>query len=302
MMAMVGAVIVAVCIFSALVCINAQSATAILQGLDNPAAVTVDSAGSIYIVDAAVAIVLRVEDNGSFQSFSVPFSDPRFIPTIRLDSFNNVYVGGDNQTIYKFSPNGTLLASIYVQTYAGEFVVDSSGTLIYVVDNYFDQSRIIQFSSDGRRLNYFYINSTFYGFCAAIAIDSSNDVYALTYYSPQAIFKFSSDGIHVGLSFLASTDLPAYRIAIDRANTLYFRSYYSNELFRILANGTRLPDLYAAIPVERFNQFALDQAGNIYVTDGDNSRVLVFSSSGLLIKTVTGSIGSVRYPVGAACT
>ncbi len=232
--------------------------------LSDPGALTVDSAGNLYIADGRV--VRKVSPDGIITTAAQTGG-----LGLAVDNAGNLYVASSGAVVRKVSPDGTIttVAGNGTAGYSGDggpatsaqlnyplsLALDSTGTL-YIGDS----DRIRKVSSDG-------IISTVAGGPSApigvdgLAIDSSGNLYAAGYLR---VRKVSPNGVVT--AFAGDGGPPHY-------------------------SGDGGPATVAQL--NRPFGLALDTAGNLYLADGGNARVRMVSPAGT-ITTVAGN-GAVGY-------
>ena len=233
----------------------------------NPQGIAVDDSGNLYVVDQ---VNNRVEKFNSVDNYlstigSVGSNDGQLSsPTgVAVDSFGNVYVTDiDNHRVEKFDSAGNFVLKFGTTGNAdGQFsdlqgiAVDSSGN-IYVADllhpiQKFDPSGKFMYEIGTGKING----------ATGIALDKSGNLYVLDNGGSQVV-EFSSNG-----------------------NFIKEWGTFCN-LFRTA--GCIDPDGSGpfALGDGQFNApngIAIDNSGNIFVTDTQNNRVEVFDSSGHFI-------------------
>lgn len=246
---------------------------------NRPGSVAADAAGNAYIADTKNHTVRKIDTNGTVTTLAGVTGTPGYIDgpassarfnhpvDLSLDAAGNVYVFDSyNRVLRKISPTGTVdtvpgtLATLGL--YIESFANDAAGN-IYGCDTY-----IHKILPDGSNTTV----APIYGAgCRKIAVDAEGTVYVAhvkTYYPVgqsrwagyAAISKVSRDGVVTPI--------------IDRPGTTN--------------------------PLEEPTGLAVDQSGNIYVTDAGRHAVLKITPSG----SVTSLAGrpTLTFPGGSGAT
>ena len=233
----------------------------------NPQGIAVDDSGNLYVVDQ---VNNRVEKFNSVDNYlstigsSGSANGQLLSPTsVAIDSFGNVYVTDiGNYRVEKFDPAGNFVLQFGTRgSDDGQFssiqgiAVDTSGNA-YVADLLHP---IQKFDSSGKFISE--IGAGKINGATGIALDNSGNLYVLDNGGSQVV-EFSSSG-----------------------NFIKEWGTFCN-LFR--TTGCIDPDGSGpfALGDGQFNDpngIAIDNSGNIFVTDTQNNRVEVFDSSGHFI-------------------
>ena len=210
--------------------------------LQNPADVALDASGNIYIADAGLNKVIKLDQNGSYVA---QFGDAGTAPgqfqepiAVTVDSEGNIYVADStNRRIQKFGPDFTFIT-------AWDSENSEPGQVDIPIDLTVGAERIyVTFSAASARVEYFDLDGeylgSFDGFTSigGIALDADGFVYVGDSSGP--IQKFSPDG-----EFIAR--------------------------FGALGSGDGQFTIFTAIRV------AVDAGGNVYATDSGAGRIQVF--------------------------
>jgi len=253
-----------------------------------PRGVAADSAGNVYVADAAnnriqkfTASGAYITQWGSYGSGNGQFHDPN---GVAVDSAGNVYVAdSNNQRIQKFAADGTYISQIGSagsgngQLYYPEGVaVDTVGN-VYVADS--NNQRIQKFTSTGSYI-------TQWGATGPIgmAVDSSGNVYVADA-GNNRIQKFSSDGTYITQWGMYGSGngqfINPFGIAVDSSGDVYVSDTYNNRIQKFTSDGTYITQwgMYGSGNGQFINPFgiAVDSSGNVYVADPNNCRIQKFA-------------------------
>jgi sugar lactone lactonase YvrE len=279
--------------------------TTVASGFDGPYAVTVDSAGNLYVADWRNFSIRKVSPGGAVSTVLAGLNYPE---DVAVDAAGNLYIADshDNEVL-KVSSSGNVTviagkgpgfpgyngegsaASALLNNPAG-VAVDSAGN-IYIADQ--SNHRIRKVTPDG-------IISTIAG---------------------TGIAGFSGDG---GPAVSAQINNPVH-LALDAAGNLYIADYYNNRIRKVDTAGTMTtiagsstspaggfsgdggPAIQAQLTTPA--GVAVDSAGNIYIADAGNQRIREINRSGI-IQTIAGggtngdgclaTTSSLNFPLGVA--
>jgi sugar lactone lactonase YvrE len=276
---------------------------------NGPIGVAVDSAGSLYVSDIGNTTIRKISSGGmvitvaglagSSGSADGTGSAARFYGPrgIAVDSAENVYVSDFGPTNYHPNdPGSSTIRKIssegLVTTLAG-----MAGTYGYA-DGTGSAARFL--------------------FPLGLAVDSAGNVYVAEY-NTQTIRKIDSGGVVTTFAGLAGSSgtadgtgsaarfsAPSF-VAVDSAGNLYVADSDNNNTIRKISSGGVVTTLAgspgfngsadgtgSAAGFRRPDGVAVDNAGNLYVTDGGNNTIRKISS-GAMVTTVAGlalSLGS----------
>jgi tripartite motif-containing protein 71 len=248
-------------------------------------------AGALFKFDATGAYLATYGTSGTGMLVSAV--------GVAVDSQGNVYVadyGGhalvsfDSQGVYRST--WTAAASTMPFGRVTGVAIDASGT-VYVVDD--DNSRVVKFDATGAVLGEFSTSLADAGGglagSADIALDGAGGFWIPEYYY-HFFAHFSASGVllgQVGMSGDAAPGLFAqpYSIALDPAGDLFMADNLNDDV-QVLGAGGQFRVILGAgadggLPVDasQINPtgIAFGHAGQLYVSDAANNRILVLTSA-----------------------
>lgn len=284
--------------------------------------ITIDRNGYVYIID--YRWISKFSSNGTFITKwggfgyeNGQFSNPLGIAT---DSCGNVYVT-EERRIQKFSPDGAFLTTWGSNgTGAGEFgsargvAIDGTDN-VYIADN---ANKCIQkFTAQGELIANWSRRGNLDGefdWPYAVVLDSANNVY-VTDLGNSRIQKFTSEGVFItkwGSNGFGEGQFDCVTgISIDTSGNIYASDqaldWENNSIQKFTPDGTFLCRLGQGGPgLNGPEGIAIDEDGNIYVTDSGNCKIQKFASDGTFIiewgsfGSDEGGNGEFRYPIGIA--
>ncbi len=275
-----------------------------------PRGIAIDTAGSIYVVDASNNRVQKFTSSGQFVtkwgSLGSGDGQLHYPQGIAVDSNGNVYVAdNNNHRIQKFTSSGQFVTKWgSLGTGDGHFTspngvaVDSSGN-VYVVE--WNSSRVQKFTGSGSFITKWVVPFIPSG----IALDPLGNIYLVDWYNSR-VQKFSDNG-----TLLASWGTPGsgdgqfqfqpypelVGVAVDAYGNVYVADGNNMNRGRIQKfsdSGTFITrwgqggsgDGQFRVP----QGLAVDTSGNVYVADTGNSRVQVFACAGTVVTNDATSI------------
>ena len=259
---------------------STQAALDSLPSFSSPAGLVLDAAGNIYVADYGNNLIRKITPAGVVSTFAGSGTQGSFNGTgvlasfsqpsgIAIDANGNLYItDSGNDLIRMISPGGmvTTLAG-------GDTTVTTQGGSS---NNFFDPT--------------------------GIAVDAAGTVYVADAGNNQIRKIMLPDTV---LSALAGDDSTntifnnPTGIALDPKGSIYAANYLDNNILKITQQGTvsifagtgQTGAANGAANAATFNlpnSVALDQAGNLYVSDGVNNLIRKISAAGT-VTTLAGS-------------
>ncbi len=280
---------------------------------NQPAGITFDSAGNIYVVDRNNNRIQKFDSSGNFitswgntgaccvtQSFTGQFVAPE---DIAIDSDGHLLVvESSNARVQKFSADGAFISTFGSSgSTNGKFnspnaiARDPSGDYIYVLDGSFSGARVQKLTKDGA-----FVSSFTGGFVnpSGLTTDIDGNIYVADT-GNNKIKKFSSAGTPL-LTFGSSGSgngqlFGPYSVAVDSSGNIFVADRSNNRIQKFDSSGGFVAKWGSS--GSGTGQFAspeyvaVDAAGNVYVSDTSNHRIQKFDNNGNFISTF-GSFGN----------
>jgi uncharacterized protein (TIGR03437 family) len=302
--------------------------------LNTPAGLAVDSAGDLFISDSGNrrvrkvtnGVITTIAGGGTSTSDNVPaISYALFNPQgIAVDASGALYiadlypVGSNSQAIRKVFPasGGGVITTAVGNLYGPIRVAVDVSENLYIVDGIHRDTRVIKVSPSGQMQTLAAINipgespmpESYLIAPQGIAVDSAGTVYVADDGDSRVVIL--NGGGH--FTTIAGTGGPAANtllnnpqdVAVDPAGNLYIAD---SRIFKLAGGvlstiaGTSTPDIGDGAPATSAHLnspfgVAVDAAGNVFISDVNNSRVREVSAATHLISTVA----QVATPYGIA--
>lgn len=273
--------------------------------LSAPFGVAADSFGNIYIADAGHSRIRKIDANGIITTFA----------------------GNGN---YGYSSDGGLADTTELSTPFG-VAVDSAGN-VYIADTYNYRVRKVDvatgiittvagngfLSYNGMSGNGGLATDDSLGVITAITVDRHNNLYIIS--SGDNVHKVTPNGIITqfagsGLSGFAGDGDSAihakfyvpFGIAVDRYGRVYISDQHNHRIRMVDTNGiintivgTGMPGFYGdwgSATLAKIYQpegIALDDSGNLYISDCDNNRIRKVTFTDTTHVDTTNSVATVK--------
>jgi sugar lactone lactonase YvrE len=236
------------------------------SGLNRPAGVAVDTAGSVYVADSGHDRVLRLAA-GATNATQLPFTNLSSPHGMAVDAAGSVYVtdwvsGPGSSQVQKLAAGATSSTPL---PFTGldlptAVAVDTAGN-VYVTDH----SRVLKLAPGATSPT----PLPFTGLedLTGVAVDATGSVYVAD--QSRVLVLVPGGNIPAPLPFTGLEDLSG--VAVDATGSVYVADY--RRVLKVAAGAnspTPLPVSGLGHPVA----LAVDTAGNVYVTDSDGNRVL----------------------------
>ncbi len=193
-------------------------------------------------------IKLRQQNTYAVNLSEIPIENVNYIA---VDADKNIYITDGHSSASRYDPAGSLLASWGELAHSNGITLDVEGN-IYVAS--FDNLSIVKFDPDGKKLAAWKVDSKTLG-PSDVGVDQDGNIYVvLKREQDHYVEKYSPDGKLIA-------------------------SWAGNG-----KNNGQVSGTFSASPF----QIAVDKAGNNYITDPDNNRVVKFDANGVFKQNLTG--------------
>jgi DNA-binding beta-propeller fold protein YncE len=269
-----------------------------------PNGIAVDASGNIFVVDYNNKRVEKFNSAGVFVSkfgtlvFNATLGF--FLPIgMSLDAATNVLyiIDQGNDYIKTVNAGTNTLISAFGDPYYEPGTMDQNASVtVDALGNIFaaDQvnNRIQKFDASGAFVSQFAVG--LFSTLDDIAVDASNNVYTADVTNgTKAIRKFTNNGVLVATPAVIGQFFNARTVYVDNLNQIY--TVVDNVITKMSSTGTNLLNFGGTGTTDNtFTQafrLAVDNAGNIYVSDVATNQIKVFNSSGIFL-TKFGTTGT----------
>lgn len=214
-------------------------------GLDRPPAL---SNPSFWLANynnvESIDSVYKMNNQGSLlSSFDSPSDQPY---GISIDSSESIWIVEPN-TMYKLSRDGSLISSVYPNTYIGflrGIGINSSDSLWVVETTYNTADRL---TTSGSLVNSFDVIPNYgfyYGSPIGSGVDSNDSIWVSYYgddYADSSVFKFDSSGTQLNAFNIPSTYPNG--LGVDPTGSIWFRETINNNLYKYSYNGSLISSI-----------------------------------------------------------
>jgi sugar lactone lactonase YvrE len=216
---------------------NASTFAGAVSGLNDPLGLTFDGSGNLYVANSGGGLqgTPSIEEFDSSGIGSVFTTSGLSFPTaLAFDKSGNLYVANDgNNTIYKFTPNGT--GTVFATAAAGlddpaGLAFDTNGNLY--VSNF--NNTVLEFNSSGTS-SVFATSGLDNPGC--LALDSSGNLYVANG-GNNTVEKFNASGIGSTFASYSTNGLAQYLqgpigLAFDSSGDLFVADHLSESILEI---------------------------------------------------------------------
>jgi uncharacterized protein (TIGR03437 family) len=250
--------------------------------LSSPAAIVVDPAGDVYIVDNSTSQIVEVNAQGTASVLAITGLSPASLSSpsaIAIDGAGNLYIADTGHTrIVKVSPSGAgsvISTGSVTLTSPQGIALDPSGD-IFIADG----SQIVEVTSGGSAAALSIIVSPSLSNPKGLAVDVSGKLYIADSGNNRVVTVAS--GSTTGVVFSTGQLNPALSnpssVAVDRIGNVYIADTGHNRIVdvdnagdgNVLLNSVFLQGTTLSGPLG----VAIDNFGAVYVADTGNSQVL----------------------------
>jgi serine/threonine-protein kinase len=246
-------------------------------GLKYPGDVAVDRTGSLYVVDMGNSRVLELAAGSSTQEV-LPFTGVRSPGGVAVDAAGDIYVT-DTDTETRQGRVLKLAAGTTTQTVLpfiglnnpGGVAVDAAGD-VYVADT--GNTRVLKLAAGSTAQTV--LSFTGVDVFGGVAVDATGDLYVTDCMGSGRVVELAAGATTQTTLPFTGLIYPCH-VAVDGAGGVYVGSGGANGRVLKLAAGSTTQTVLPFIglgTVQGPIGVAVDAAGDIYVTDHDNARVL----------------------------
>ena len=217
--------------------------TTFASGLSRPRGVAFDSVSNLYVAttsfDPSAPSIVKIAADGTQVVFAdLTSAGATFVQDVKIDNADNVFVlagiPDNTNTIFKFTPDGTLSTFGSIASPSFGLAFDSAGNL-YAADNGFQT--IYKFAPDG--MQSIFVGPSAFGPLQSpvgLAFDRFGNLFVSTGGDPgnDAILKFTPDG--VGSTFATALDNPR-GLAFDRRGNLFVAEVILGNISKFRPDG-----------------------------------------------------------------
>jgi DNA-binding beta-propeller fold protein YncE/class 3 adenylate cyclase len=257
--------------------------------LNQPAQLTVDSHGDVFVADSTNSRIQRFAPNGRATVLgSGRFSTPR---GVALDAAGGIYVADavGNQLV-KLTSQGRFVVS-WTGALAGEILADPTGAAIgpngdlYVADA--GHNRILAISPTGALLGAWGTAGVGPGQFSSphgVAVDRSGNLYVADTFNDR-VQKLTPQGRTVVVWRRVGAN--PFGLALDHSGDVYIADSTAGQIVEVGPSG-HLIHQWGQGELSDPRGVAIDDRGRVYVADKGNNRIAIFDSSGRFL----GQLGS----------
>jgi hypothetical protein len=242
------------------------------SNIHSPLGVAVDGSGNLYIAqsDGVLKETLSPDGSGYTETLVAAMPGMKHV-AIAVDGIGNVYLGVSGAVLKEtLSDDGYRQSTVASDIQQPDWIaVDGKGN-VYIADN--ADSRVLRETPDGGR----YVSSVVFppaegsNLLDGLAVDASGNVY---FVNSGSVWKAtpSAAGYRLNIALPGSY---GRGLAVDGAGDLYLTVGNTQVLQETLLDGKYTQSTVATAHVPVAAGLAVDDRGNLYVSDLEGNRVL----------------------------
>jgi serine/threonine-protein kinase len=238
-----------------------------VTGLNGPAGVAVDNAGTVYVADTGNNRVLTLVADAS-SATELPFTGLSNPSGVAVDSARSVYVTnvGKNQLLKLAAGSSNTTELPVTGLHAPHCVAVDGADDLYIADGATRVLKLAAGSSSTTELPFTGLNNP-----AGVAVDSARAVY-VTDTGNNRVLKLTADSATPTVLPFTGISSPA-GVAVDTAGAVYVTDTGNNRVLKLTADSAT-PTVLPFTGLGRPGAVAVDSGGNLYVADTGNNRVV----------------------------
>ncbi len=250
----------------------------VVDGLQNPRAVTVDAAGNVYIADTDQQFILKeTTSGGAYVRSQLNQSSLLWPCGVAVDGAGNVYI---NDTFHGRILKETLQGGTYTESTvvssglsgAVGLVADGFGNL-YIANNENNQILEEVLTPSG----YVAQQLPFQGLSQVegLAVDEGGDVYIADAGNNRILKETLSGGTYTQSTVQVSSSLSGPRqMAVDASGSIYIADTNNYRVLKETFSGGTYVESTVGSGLAEVDSVAVDAAGNVYIADTGNGRIV----------------------------
>ncbi len=251
----------------------AVNQTADLAGLFQPTVLAMDAAQNLYIIDENQVKMWNPTNHTTTTIIGAGLTADQ---SMAIATNGDIYVGG-SQGIQQWSASAHILSD-FAPADGAAFVValDKLGNVYFVTGttNYEVKEWV---AANNTVSNLFSVPN--YNIPAAMAVDDSGNVY-FAVVQTSLVWKWNASNKTIGKPLAISGLHTPYALTMDNSNNLYILDAFSLSGYASVFKLNTITQTYVTLPVPPVDNpegFALDGAGNVYISDtGGTGSIVVW--------------------------
>lgn len=250
----------------------ATKTTLLNAGLVSPKGIAVDGDGNVYVADAGLNAIVKIDSSGTPTTFATGLGQPS---GMAVDTDGNVYVANNGaNTVSKFASDGSLISASWGGAFnQPTYIAVDAHRNVYVLNH--GAGNVMKIDSTG--VTTVLSNHTDMGAAVGLTVDADGFVYA-SISSNGRIDKIAPDGTVTiwrsggGVAGITlADDGSIYAVQYDATYTGSVRRLLPDSSVVNLASGIGFPYFAGWI--------AIDSHGDLYATDTYNGAVIKLSAA-----------------------